>query len=196
MNKIVVFASGSGSNLQAIIDAISAGQIRGEISGLIAGKPGIKAIDRANKADIPVAILQPSAFSSTSEFSEALLKQLKEWDPQLIVLAGYLQKIPAEVIHEYEGSIINIHPALLPKYGGKGFYGLAVHKAVLEAGEKKSGCTIHLVTDNYDEGPFLDRAEVDVLPDDTSESLAARILEQEHRLLPEVIAKIINPKDL
>lgn len=194
MNKIVVFASGSGSNFQAIIDAINTGQIRAEISGLIAGKPGIKAIERANDAGIPVAIFQPSAFPSVSEFSDALLKQLREWNPQLIVLAGFLQKIPADVIHEYAGSIINIHPALLPQFGGKGFYGLAVHKAVLEAGEEKSGCTIHLVTENYDEGPFLDRAEVDVLPDDTPESLAARVLEQEHRLLPEVIAKIINPK--
>lgn len=194
MNKIVVFASGSGSNFQAIIDAINTGQIRAEISGLIAGKPGIKAIDRAKDADIPVAILQPSAFPSDSDFSKALLEQLREWDPRLIVLAGYLQKIPAEVIREYEGSIINIHPALLPKYGGKGFYGIAVHKAVIDAGDEKSGCTIHLVTENYDEGPFLDRVEVDVLPDDTPESLAARVLEQEHRLLPEVIAKIINPK--
>lgn len=195
MNKIVVFASGSGSNFQAIIDAVNSGKIKAEISGLIAGKAGIKAIERANYAGIPVAILQPSEFSSVSDFTDTLLDQLRAWDPKLIVLAGYLQKIPAEIIHEYEGSIINIHPALLPAYGGKGFYGMAVHKAVLEAGETKSGCTIHLVTENYDEGPFLDRAEVDVLPDDTPETLAARILEQEHRLLPEVIAKIINPKN-
>lgn len=194
MNKIVVFASGSGSNFQAIIDAINTGQIRAEISGLIAGKPGIKAIERANNANIPIATLQPSAFPSDSDFTKALLEKLKEWDPKLIVLAGYLQKIPSEVIREYQGSIINIHPSLLPKYGGKGFYGLVVHKAVIDAGDEKSGCTIHMVTENYDEGPFLDRVEIDVLPDDTPETLAARVLEQEHRLLPEVIAKIINPK--
>lgn len=189
MNNLVVFVSGSGSNLQAIIDNIENGKLDARVTGVISDKEGVKALDRAQKHGIPYQILSSSTFSDYGRYTKALLNQLKEWAPELIVLAGYLSKVPTEVIRCYDRRIINIHPALLPKYGGKGFYGLKVHKAVLEAGESESGCSVHIVTEKYDEGPVLKQRTVKVHPDDTPETLARRVLEQEHQLLTEVIAE-------
>lgn len=191
MKKLVVLASGSGSNFQAIIDAVKSGTIKGEIAGLISNKQDIGAVKRAQKNSIPVCII-PAA--SGTEFSGALHKQLAEWAPDLIVLAGYLRKIPDSIISRYPNKIINIHPSLLPKYGGKGFYGERVHKAVLHDKESVSGCTVHFVNEEYDSGDIIEQAEVPVLPSDTADSLANRILEQEHQLLPSVIAHFLNPK--
>jgi formyltetrahydrofolate-dependent phosphoribosylglycinamide formyltransferase len=190
--NIVVFASGSGTNFQAIINAVENGQINGRICGLISNKPGIKAIERAKKHGIAFRVLAPSGFSKPSEYSATLLKQLRDWNSELIVLAGYMIKIPAEVIEEYEGRIVNIHPSLLPKYGGKGFYGIKVHRAVIANNESDSGCTVHLVTEEYDDGPILAQRKVPVKETDDAETLAARVLEQEHKLFPEVIAKLAN----
>lgn len=190
MINIVVFASGSGTNFQAIIDAVDEGRINGRIRGLIVNKPDIGAIKRATTHNIDHAELAPSHFSSQAAYIQNLLSQLDDWDTDLIVLAGYLLKIPAEVIDKYEGRMVNIHPALLPKYGGKGFYGMNVHRAVIENQETESGCTVHLVTNEYDAGPILAQRKVPVQKDDDASSLANRILKQEHELFPEVIAKL------
>ncbi|SMO86383.1 phosphoribosylglycinamide formyltransferase [Gracilimonas mengyeensis] len=185
--NIVVFASGSGTNFQAIIDAAESGHLNARISGLITNKKDIGSIERAKKHSIPVKIIPPTDFSSEQDFATHLIKQLEKWNADLVVLAGYLKKIPKQMIQAYPNRILNIHPALLPKYGGKGFYGIHVHRAVLEAGEEESGCTIHIVTEAFDEGPVLAQAKVPVKKDDTPEELANRILKEEHKLYPAVI---------
>ena len=192
MKNIVVFASGSGSNFQSIIDAVEAGTLNARITGLISNKQGIKALDRASTHKIPWAVLSESEYDSYSDYSDALLEQIQDWDANLIVLAGFLRKIPENVIQAFQNRILNIHPSLLPKYGGKGFYGLNVHRAVIEAGDKVSGCTIHIVSEDYDDGPILDQAKIQVLEHDTPEELAARILKQEHILYPKVISDYLK----
>lgn len=190
MANIVVFASGSGTNFQALIDAVESGQLQAQIKGLITNKPGIEALKRATAHSIDTKVLSPSRFNSRQAFAETLLKQLEDWDTDLIVLAGYLLKIPSQVIDRYKNRIINIHPSLLPKYGGKGFYGNKVHQAVIKNNDSVSGCTVHLVTEEYDEGPILAQQKVPVKPDDDAESLSKRILKEEHKLLPEVVARM------
>lgn len=192
MKNIVVFASGSGTNFQAVIDAILRGDIDARISGLITNKTQVGAISRAKEYNIPSKIFNPADFDDEPAYARQLLVQLKAWNTDLIVLAGYLKKIPSEIIKAFPGRIINIHPALLPKFGGKGFYGHHVHKAVIDAGEKKSGCTVHVVTDEFDAGPVLAQIEVPVRPDDSPATLAQRILEQEHILLPKVINQVLK----
>ncbi|MBO6586956.1 MAG: phosphoribosylglycinamide formyltransferase [Gracilimonas sp.] len=192
MKNIVVFASGSGTNFQSIIDAIQRGELSARISGLITNKPGIGAIERAEKNDIPVKVINPEEPGSEQDYEEALLRQLEAWDADLIALAGYLKKIPSSVIKMYSNRILNIHPSLLPKFGGKGFYGSNVHKAVLEAGETESGCTVHIVTEEFDEGPILAQIKVPVHENDTPEDLAKRVLKEEHRLYPQTIQKHIQ----
>lgn len=175
--------------MQAVIDQVEAKEIHAEIAGLIVNKPGIKSIERAEKFNIPVSVITDTDEDS---FTKKLQKQLGEWNPDLIVLAGFLKKIPDFIIQQYKGKIINIHPALLPKFGGKGYYGLNVHKAVLESGEKESGCTVHFVNKKYDKGPIINQKKVPVHTTDTPEVLAKRVLKAEHKLLPAVIKKLIN----
>ncbi len=194
MNNIVVFASGSGSNFQAIIDSVNSGDIPATISGLLASRNGIQSIERARKNNIPVQILSESEFKTDEAYVSALVQTLEDWKPDLIVLAGYMKKIPGIIIKKYANRIINIHPSLLPKYGGKGYFGLNVHKAVIANGEKESGCTVHVVTNEYDSGPVLEQTRVPVFPDDTPEALQKRILVQEHLLLPKVIRQILTSK--
>jgi formyltetrahydrofolate-dependent phosphoribosylglycinamide formyltransferase len=194
LKKIVVFASGSGTNFQAIIDAVFQKSIYAEITGLITNNPDATAIERAQKKGIPFRILRSNDYNDYQLYTSDLLNQLDEWKPDLIVLAGYLKKIPIKVIRRYENRIINIHPALLPKYGGKGFYGINVHRAVIAAGEKESGCTVHIVTEEYDRGPILGQIKVPVKKGDSPEILQQRILKQEHMLLPQVINKLLTQK--
>lgn len=192
MKHIVVFASGSGTNFQALIDAVESGKIKARITGLVTNKSGIQALERARKHDIDTFTAKPSSFSSQDDYIQSLLDKLKGWKTDLIVLAGYMIKVPVEIIDEYSGRIINIHPSLLPKYGGKGFYGIKVHEAVLENNEKESGCTVHLVTEEYDKGPVLGQIKVPVKSLDSPQSLAKRVLEKEHELLPRVVDEMIN----
>jgi len=192
LKRIVVFASGSGTNFQSLIDAVEAGQIAAQIRGLVTNKTDIKALERAHAHGIESVVLAPSAFESKQAYVDALKKILADWKADLIVLAGYMIKVPADIIEKYEGRILNIHPSLLPKYGGKGFYGTKVHRAVIENNESESGCTVHIVNEEYDQGPVLAQKKVPVLKSDTPETLAKRVLEKEHELLPEVVAKIIE----
>lgn len=187
MKQIVFFASGSGTNFQSVIEAVERGKINARIAGLITNKPDIGAIKRARSYNIPVNVIAPSSFNDQKKYESALLNTLKIWRPDLIVLAGYMLKIPAAIIRAYAGKIINIHPALLPKFGGKGFYGLKVHEAVLDGNDTETGCSVHIVTEEYDEGPVLAQRKVPVHESDTPKTLAKRVLEQEHKLLPEVI---------
>lgn len=136
--------------------------------------------------------MAPASFSDEDAYIAQLLKQLADWQTDIIALAGYMIKIPAEVINRYEGRILNIHPALLPKFGGKGFYGQKVHEAVIQSDEIESGCTVHLVTEQYDEGPILAQAKVTITEEDDASVLAKRILEQEHLLYPKVIAELAD----
>lgn len=192
MKNIVVFASGSGTNFQSIIDAVQRGDISAHISGLITNKPDIGAVERAKKNNIPVKVINPDDLTNGKEFGDELIKQLEGWNTDVIALAGYLKKIPLAVIRKYPNRILNIHPSLLPKYGGKGFYGSNVHRAVIQAGEKESGCTVHIVTEEFDEGPVLAQTKVPVHKNDSPKELAKRILKQEHRLYPETIQKHIQ----
>ncbi|GAB5408073.1 MAG: phosphoribosylglycinamide formyltransferase [Balneolaceae bacterium] len=192
MKNIVVFASGSGSNFQSIIDSIEAGKLDASITGLISNKHGIKSLERANENNIPFKVIAETDFKTFEQYAEVLLEQLQNWNTDLIVLAGFLKKVPPKVIQVFDNRILNIHPSLLPKYGGKGFYGLKVHTAVIEAGDSVSGCSVHIVSEEYDKGPILEQATVPVYNNDTPEKLASRILEQEHILYPKVISNYLT----
>lgn len=190
--RIVVLASGSGSNFQAVLNAIDRGEVDAEVVRLIASRPAIGAIEKAENANIPSVVVQRKHFDSPESYENALLDELSSAKPDLIVLAGFLVQIPVLIIRAFENKIINIHPSLLPDFGGKGFYGIKVHEAVIKAGKRESGCTVHMVTENYDEGPILAQSKVPVLPSDTAESLAKRVLDAEHKLLPKTIQTILK----
>lgn len=192
MKNIVVFASGSGSNFQSIIDATLTGKINARIVGLISNKHGIKALERARINTIPTFVISEKEFDSIETYEEKLIEKILFWETDFIVLAGFLRKIPSSLIQKFDKKILNIHPSLLPKFGGKGFYGLNVHKAVIQAKEEYSGCTIHLVSDEYDTGSILAQAKVPVLKTDTPENLATRVLKMEHTLYPQTISNYIN----
>lgn len=195
MKNIVVFASGSGTNFQSIIDAVERGELSANIAGLITDKPNIGAIERAEKSNIPTRTISPGNYPGEHEFAEALTTQLKTWGADLIALAGYLKKIPTPVIHLYKNRILNIHPSLLPKFGGKGFYGMNVHRAVVDSNQKESGCSVHIVTEEFDEGPVIAQTKVPIHEHESAEELAHRILKEEHRLYPAAIQKHIQTLD-
>ncbi len=187
MKNLVFFASGSGTNFQSVIDSLHESPCDIQICGLITNNREARALERAKKNDISAKIISPSSFNEKEEYEASLLQTLQNWQPDLIVLAGYLLKIPAAVIKQYSGKIINIHPSLLPKFGGKGFYGIKVHESVLKAREIQTGCSVHLVDEEYDRGRVLAQRTIPIRKSDTPEILAKRVLRQEHALLPEVI---------
>ena len=189
--RIAVFASGGGTNLQAIIDHFhSRPDPAARVELVVANRPGIGALDRAAAAGVAGVTLRP-ADTAPGE----LLRVLEEHRIDLIVLAGYLQLVPTDVIARCEGRVLNIHPALLPAFGGLGMYGIRVHRAVLESGARVSGATVHLVDDEYDRGMILAQWPVPVLAGDTPETLAARVLRVEHRLLPLTIEALVGAHD-
>ncbi|MCH2448968.1 MAG: phosphoribosylglycinamide formyltransferase [Gracilimonas sp.] len=192
MKNIVVFASGSGTNFQSIIDAVNAGNITANIAGLITDRNHIGALERAENHGIPARVLAPNKLPDDKKFAEELIDQLTSWETDLIVLAGYLKKIPAPVIRKFENRILNIHPSLLPKFGGKGFYGMNVHRAVINSKDHQSGCSVHIVTGKFDEGPVIARSVVKVKENDTPEQLAKKILKEEHWLYPAAIEKYLQ----
>lgn len=185
--RLAVFASGGGSNFKAILEAVAEGRLPAEVRLLVCNKPGIGALAHAEAASVPAVVLNPAAFADEAAYTTALLAVLEQHGVDTIALAGYLKKIPRPVVQAFRGRIVNIHPALLPKFGGPGMYGLHVHCAVLAAGEAVSGPTVHLVDEEYDTGAILLQREVPVLPGDTPESLAARVLAVEHQLYPEAL---------
>ena len=189
MNNIAVFASGSGSNAENIIKHFNSGNVA-QVKLIIFNKATAQVVERGKNLGVPTMILPKEEL--TCESPLMLLETLAQNKIDTIILAGYLLKIPQTLIAAYQDKIINIHPALLPKFGGKGMYGMNVHKAVIEAGEKESGITIHLVDAVYDNGKILFQASCPVIPTDTPESLADKIhaLEKEH--FPAVIENYIK----
>lgn len=180
MIRLTVMASGGGSNFQAILDKINEKKLNARVGLLISNNGKAGAIDKAKRAGIETLHLAPTAFSTEQDYTKTLLKHLKDKQTELIVLAGYMKRLPDEVIQKYRNRILNIHPALLPAFGGKGMYGHHVHEAVLSYGAKVTGVTVHLVDEEYDHGPIVLQKAVEVMPDDTPDSLAARVLKEEH----------------
>ncbi len=193
--KICVFASGRGSNLQAILNAIDNGKLDCEVTFVLSNNSDSGALEIARSRNIPAFHLSEKKFHKNS-FEESLMDLLDKFNPDLIVLAGYMKLIPEKVIKKFRNRIINIHPALLPKYGGKGMYGMNVHKAVFNAKEKISGVTIHLVNEKYDEGKIIFQKEIDISNCKSPEEISEKILEIEHQVYPDIIQKIIEGKIL
>lgn len=193
MKKIAVFASGSGSDFQSIIDANEREQFC-EIALLIASKDGIFAIERAKKHGIAYIVRNKKDFVSSEEMFENIVEELQGRSVDYIVLAGYLNKVGENLVRAFKDKIINIHPSLIPSFCGKGCYGLNVHRAALEYGVKISGLTVHFVDEQYDSGAIILQRAVEVKDDDTPESLQARILEEEHRALPEAVRLLTTGK--
>ena len=188
--RIAVFASHGGSNLQALIDGCASGQIEAEIVLVVSNNSKSFALERSRNHHIDTLVLTDSAFATPEDYAEELFSQLARRNVNLICLAGYMKMIPQRIIEKYRNRIINIHPALLPKHGGKGMFGIHVHEAVIAAGDKETGVTIHLVNDVYDDGRILAQKKVQVLDGDTPKTLQERVLELEHLLYPETVGKI------
>lgn len=193
MKKIAVFASGGGTDFQSIIDANNE-QNFCEIKYLVASKAGIGSIDRAKKAGIETLVYEKERFPQKADFYRYLTELFKKEGIDYLVLAGWLLIIPKDFIENFEDKIINIHPALLPSFGGKGYYGLNVHKAALEYGVKLSGATVHFVEADVDGGAIIMQKAVEVKDDDTPESLQERILKEEHKILPECVKLLCEGK--
>ena len=185
-SRLAVLASGRGSNLQAIVDHFDnlARERIAKVVLVASNRPDSQALVRAATVSIDIAIFDPSDDGSQ------LLALLRQFRIDLVVLAGYLKRIPSSVIREYAGRIINIHPALLPAFGGEGMYGARVHKAVIASGAKETGVTVHLVDDDYDHGPIVAQWRVPVEKSDTVESLAARVLNVEHIVYPRTVEMV------
>lgn len=188
--RLGVLASHGGTNLQAIIDSCEAGEIPAEVVVVISNNSNSGALERAMRHKIDAVHLSNKHHPNDEDLDEAIVRVLQEHQVELVCLAGYMKRRGARFLNAFKNRILNIHPALLPKFGGKGFYGMKVHEAVLAAKEKESGVTVHIVDEKYDHGPILAQKKVPVLPDDTPEVLAARILVEEHKVYPEVIGKI------
>jgi formyltetrahydrofolate-dependent phosphoribosylglycinamide formyltransferase len=192
--NIAVFISGRGTGLQALIDATIDGTLSAKIVLVVSSSPDALGLTRAKDAGIPTFVYNVKSYQSPLQAEEALLSRLLEERTEYVALAGYLKMIPSLVLRAFPQKVVNIHPALLPKYGGKGMYGHFVHEAVLAAHETESGVTVHLVDEIYDHGKILEQVRVPVLADDTPDSLAKRVLEQEHKLYPMTIEKLIQGK--
>ena len=194
--KIAVFVSGGGTNLQAIIDQIKDGSLTNvEIALVIASNDKAYALERASQNNIPSVVMSVKSFESREAWDDAVLAKLNESGAELIVLAGYLSLLGEKTVKAFNNRIINIHPALIPSFCGKGMYGIKPHEAALARGVKVSGATVHLVNENYDEGPILLQKCVDILPDDTPEVLQKRIMKEcEQVILPKAISLFAEGK--
>lgn len=188
MKNIAIFASGSGTNAEAIIKRMQ-GSESGRVVGLLSNKADAYALSRAKNFGVETFVFSPKILR---EEPDRIIAWMDQREVELIILAGFMLLVPPAIVERYTGRIINIHPALLPLYGGKGMYGDNVHQAVIEAGESQSGITIHYVNKEYDKGAVILQAAVDVLPTDTPELLAEKIHALEHQYFPEVVEKLCN----
>ena len=186
--RLAVFASGGGSNFQSIVDAAESGALKAQVVLCVSDSPTAGALERAKRHEIPELILDPAEFSDEDVYASLLQTKLTEFEIDFIALAGYMKMIPAQIVREFSGRMVNIHPALLPAFGGPGMYGNRVHQAVLKAGAAESGATVHLVDEEYDSGPIVLQESIPVRPEDTPELLAARVLKVEHRIYPRALA--------
>ena len=194
MLRIVVCVSGGGTNLQAILDAIAQGTITNtEVIAVISNNANAKALDRARMKKIPAIVMSPKAYPDRDTYHVAFTEKMIELAPDFVVLAGFLVKIPEQMIEKFNNRIVNIHPSLIPSFCGVGYYGLKVHQKVLERGVKVTGATVHFVNEGMDEGPIIAQKAVMVEEDDTPEILQQRVMEQaEWILLPRAIDDIAN----
>ncbi|MEY8419091.1 phosphoribosylglycinamide formyltransferase [Oscillospiraceae bacterium 44-5] len=190
MKNIAVLVSGGGTNLQALIDAQARGEIvNGRLSIVISSAPEVYALERAKKAGIPTCVLPRKNYPSSQGMTVALVEKLKELAIDVVVMAGFMTIVTKDLFKVYNNAVINIHPALIPSFAGPGCYGLHVHEKALEYGVKVSGATVHFVTEECDAGPIILQKAVDVLPNDTPETLQRRIMEQcEWKLLPQAVS--------
>ena len=196
MLRVGVLVSGGGTNLQAILDAVDNGTItNAKIEVVISNNAGAYALERAKNHNVAAECVSPKDFATRDEFNEALLAKIDSYNLDLIVLAGFLVKIPESMIAKYRNKIVNIHPSLIPSFCGVGYYGLKVHEAALARGVKLTGATVHFVDEGMDSGPIILQKAVEVLPGDTPEVLQRRVMEQaEWILLPQAIDMIANNK--
>ena len=187
MKRISIFASGSGSNAENIVRYFS-GSVEVECALILSNSPDAKVLDRAKRLGVPSMVFNRQEFYH----SDIILERLLETGTDLIVLAGFLWLVPENLLRTFQNRIINIHPALLPKYGGKGMYGMKVHEAVKKSGDEVSGITIHFVNERYDEGEIIFQAKCSVEPEDTPDSIAGKVHELEYLYYPRVIEKLLN----
>ncbi len=186
--NIAVFASGKGSNFKSILESIKLGKIRNaHIVIVVSNNPDAGALEVARENNIPILHINRRQFASDDDFNAALMSAMQKDRVNFIVLAGYMKKIDPNIIKAFKNRIVNIHPALLPKFGGKGMYGIHVHEAVIASKEKFSGASVHIVDEEYDHGPIVLQKTVQVEPDDTPETLATKVLQIEHDIYPEAI---------
>lgn len=186
MLRVVVCVSGGGTNLQAIIDGIAQGAIfNTEVVRVVCNNPGARALERAKEAGIENVCVSPKDYEDRGQFEEALIRCVDEVSPDLVVLAGFMVKVPERLVKKYENRIINVHPSLIPAFCGTGYYGLKVHEAALERGVKITGATVHFVNEGMDTGPIIKQKAVKVYDNDTPETLQKRVMEEaEWVLLP------------
>ncbi len=184
--RLAVCVSGGGSTLQNLIDLIRVGKLHASIVQVVASRPKIGAIPRAEAARIPLALASRSASQSRAAFSSSVFNPIRHNNADLVVLGGFLSLV--DIPADYHGRIINVHPSLIPAFSGKGFHGSAVHQAVLDTGVKVTGCTVHFADDTYDTGPIILQRTVPVLDDDTADTLAARVFKAECQAVPEAIS--------
>lgn len=190
--RLAVFISGRGSDMQAIIDAGNRGELAAKVVWVVSNISKALGLQRAADQGIETWVFNAKKYDSQEKAGADLVHQLRTRKVDYVVMAGYLKLMPVEVLKAFHNRVVNIHPGLLPKYGGPGMYGHFVHEAVLAAKETESGCTVHLADEIYDHGRILEQAKVPVLPDDTPESLAARVLVEEHRIYPIALQKLIK----
>lgn len=187
MIRIGVLASGSGTNLQAILDACARSEVSGRVVVVVSNNPKAHALDRARHAGIPAVAMHHRAFPDRDTFDGKLAEILNSYEVDLVCMAGFMRILGPWFVNQFAGRIMNIHPALLPSFGGLGMYGDRVHKAVLDSGSKFSGCTVHFANEAPDGGPIILQAVVPVLDTDTVETLAARIAQEERKLYPQAV---------
>ena len=192
MKKLGILVSGSGSNMSAIIDACEQGHISASVEIVLSNNADAKALSIAKERKISTIHFDTPVFKNLRLLDTSICEVLRNYEVDFVLLAGYMKMVGSLVLSAFEGKILNVHPSLLPKHGGQGMYGINVHRAVIDAGEKKSGATIHLVNSDYDKGKILGQNSVIVDKDDTPDSLAKKVLKIEHSLYVETLKKIIE----
>lgn len=187
MKNIAVLVSGGGTNLQALIDNVENGNINGKICVVISNKQGVFALERAKKHNIPSAVVLREDFSSEQAYNDKILQLLEQYSADVVALCGYLRILSENIVKKYEKKIVNVHPSLIPKFCGMGFYGLKVHQAVIDAGETETGATVHYVDEHADTGEIIFQEKCPVDKGMTAEQLQQRVLKIEHRLMPAAV---------
>ncbi len=188
--RIAVLASGSGTNFESLARACLSGHLKSKLALLIVNRPQAKACERAKNLGIPVRVLDPKDFSDLAAWDQQIANELSSQDIDLVFLCGFLKKIGPQVLSRFRGKIINTHPSLLPAFGGPGMYGVKVHEAVIQSGSLETGITIHEVSEEYDSGKILAQKRIPVLPNDSPQSLEARLLETENQFVVDFIAAL------